>query len=77
MAEPKSEDWLPPGWTVKERVRDNGKKDKVNARFLPFFYFLFCYKISAFLFFTWEIFSSSSKFTVWTDFGFKASSSLS
>ncbi|XP_024028656.1 uncharacterized protein LOC21398851 isoform X2 [Morus notabilis] len=28
MADSKSEDWLPPGWTVKERVRDNGKKDK-------------------------------------------------
>lgn len=29
MGESKSEDWLPPGWTMKERVRDNGKKDKV------------------------------------------------
>ncbi|PON66423.1 Methyl-CpG DNA binding [Trema orientale] len=28
MAESKSEDWLPPGWTVKVKVRDNGRKDK-------------------------------------------------
>ncbi|KAK9293326.1 hypothetical protein L1049_021318 [Liquidambar formosana] len=28
MSEQKSEEWLPPGWTVELKVRKNGKKDK-------------------------------------------------
>ena len=29
MMNQKSEEWLPPGWTVKVKVRKSGKKDKV------------------------------------------------
>ncbi|XP_011048654.1 PREDICTED: methyl-CpG-binding domain-containing protein 13 isoform X3 [Populus euphratica] len=28
MGDPKSDDWLPEGWRVEVKVRDNGKKDK-------------------------------------------------
>ena len=29
MGDPKSDDWLPEGWRVEVKVRNNGKKDKV------------------------------------------------
>lgn len=28
MTDQKSEDWLPTGWTVEVKVRNNGKRDK-------------------------------------------------
>ncbi|KAB5532437.1 hypothetical protein DKX38_019107 [Salix brachista] len=32
MGDPKSDDWLPEGWRVEVKVRNNGKKDKVCVK---------------------------------------------
>ena len=37
MGDPKSDDWLPEGWRVEVKVRNNGKKDKVIEYFLIIF----------------------------------------
>ena len=37
MGDPKSDDWLPEGWRVELKVRNNGKKDKVIEYLLIIF----------------------------------------
>ena len=37
MGDPKSDDWLPEGWRVEVKVRNNGKKDKVIGNCLILF----------------------------------------
>ncbi|KAJ6374856.1 hypothetical protein OIU78_030359 [Salix suchowensis] len=38
MGDPKSDDWLPEGWRVEVKVRNNGKKDKVIGNCLILFF---------------------------------------